>query len=144
MHTRQPQFETPNLKPMVKRTGATLNKVSELIQMDTCQWDVQRVEAHFEPADARAICSIPLGRDMEDTWGWHLEKDGCFSVRSTCRALITKQSIATTPGGSGGDVKMFWRKLWGLSVPPKVRSLWWRVIKKYILCKAILKERHME
>jgi hypothetical protein len=45
---------------------------------------------------------------------------------------------------SGGGEHDFWKKLWKFKVPPKVRNFWWRVIKGYIPCRAVLKARHIE
>jgi len=38
----------------------------------------------------------------------------------------------------------FWKKLWRTKVPPKARNFWWRVIKGFIPCHAVLKGRHIE
>jgi hypothetical protein len=34
--------------------------------------------------------------------------------------------------------------LWKLPVPPKVRCYWWRVMKRFVPARQILKERHMD
>lgn len=45
---------------------------------------------------------------------------------------------------SNAEDNNIWSKLWKLSVPPKVRNFWWRVIKGFIPVRAILHIRHIE
>ena len=40
--------------------------------------------------------------------------------------------------------KSFYRKLWKMQVPPKVKIFWRRVIKAYIPCRGVLKGIHIE
>jgi hypothetical protein len=46
--------------------------------------------------------------------------------------------------GSGQDDQSFWKILWKMKVPPKVWNYWWRVIKGFIPCRAVLERRHIE
>ena len=48
------------------------------------------------------------------------------------------------PSSSSGFASIPWKKLWKLPIPPKVRNFWWRVIHKFVPCRGILKERHVE
>ena len=41
------------------------------------------------------------------------------------------------------DIK-YWKVLWKLNVPPKVRSFWWHVIRGFIPCRQVLNRRHMD
>jgi hypothetical protein len=42
------------------------------------------------PMDIEIITSSPLSiSNMQDTWGWHFEKSGSFTVRSMYRLLVT-------------------------------------------------------
>jgi ribonuclease HI len=52
--------------------------------------------------------------------------------------------MANQVSGSGNGTNSCWKKLWKMPVPPKVKSFWWRVIKKFIPARSILKHRHME
>lgn len=46
--------------------------------------------------------------------------------------------------GSVGIEHHWWKHLWKLKVPPKVRIFWWRVIRKFLPTKAKLHRRHIE
>lgn len=45
------------------------------------------------------------------------------------------------PSGSGDDT---WQKIWKLTVPPKVKVFWWRVLHEFLPAKEILHHRHIE
>lgn len=77
----------------------------------------------MEP-DITAIIRIPPGRVVEDFWSWKLERLGHFSVRSAYKLLVQVRRQIEQLEGSGGNEKLFWKKLWRLAAPPKVRSLW--------------------
>jgi hypothetical protein len=128
----------------VRLSDSTLSRVDELIDVTHHEWNVDVINANFVEPDISAIRQIPLGRFMEDTWAWGLEKNGNFTVRSAYKALITKHCQDASASSSLGNVKNCWKKLWGLEVPPKVKNFWWRVVHKYIPCRAVLRDRHME
>ena len=82
------------------------------------------------------------GRLADDIWAWSLEKSGEFSVRSTYGSIISNKHLSES--SSTGLEQPHWKKLWKLKIPPKVQKIWWRVMKKFIPCKAVLKERHIQ
>jgi hypothetical protein len=57
--------------------------------------------ANFEHPDVQAICTIPLNMDAQDTWAWHLERNGKYSVCSAYRARIAKERQTESPNGLG-------------------------------------------
>ncbi|KAK1684139.1 hypothetical protein QYE76_044987 [Lolium multiflorum] len=61
------------------------------------------------------------------------------SVRSAYKALLQSKD-AILPVGSDGSEQSYWKKLWKMKVPPKVRNYWWRVIKGFIPCRSEIKE----
>jgi hypothetical protein len=114
--------------------------VEELIDENLMAWSEEKLEENFIEADRQAIRRIPLGRFTEDVYAWTQEKSGKFSVRSAYRLMSSLQRT-TNASGSGNSVGMCWKKMWKLSVPPKI---WWRVIRRFIPSRLILKERHIE
>jgi hypothetical protein len=118
--------------------------VQQLMDPNSGEWLEDVLAAKFESIDVNAIMKIHTGRLEEDVWAWHLEKHGNFTVRSAYRALLQESGRINQSTSSGGGEYGFWKKLWKLKVPPKVRNFWWRVIKGYIPCRQVLKARHIE
>ncbi|KAL7185668.1 hypothetical protein ACSBR2_027592 [Camellia fascicularis] len=69
--------------------------------------------------------TIPISSvDQEDSVVWHHTKNGNFEVGHQ--------------NGASTSVRLpdkFWKLLWSLPVPPKVRNFWWKVCNKKLATK---------
>ena len=62
----------------------------------------------------------------EDKLIWSREKSGIYSVRSAYR-LLSEDLYANEPGCSDTGVwKLFWKRVWSIRVPHKIRQFIWR------------------
>uniref|UniRef100_A0A2N9EM29 RNase H type-1 domain-containing protein n=1 Tax=Fagus sylvatica TaxID=28930 RepID=A0A2N9EM29_FAGSY len=102
--------------------------VSSLIQVDTGLWNKELVELVFIPSEASLILSTTLSsRAPNDLIVWGGEKSGKYSVRSAYRMLATVD-LDGNPGCSTTEYwRMFWKKIWSVKVPFKIRNFLWRV-----------------
>ncbi|KAH9665893.1 putative reverse transcriptase/RNA-dependent DNA polymerase [Citrus sinensis] len=92
--------------------------VCSLMVADERRWDFDVVTDLFNTRDRDLILKIPLSvRRDRDMWHWLADPGGVFSVRS-CYKLMTYD--ANTSALS------FWRRLWKLEVPSKVKNFLWR------------------
>lgn len=83
--------------------------------------------------------SITLSQSrVKDNWYWSFEKMGLFSVKSAYRCIqSTKEgefSISTTD---------FWKRVWKVRVPPKVKHMLWRAATNCLPTKTLLRSRHV-
>ncbi|XP_074337663.1 uncharacterized protein LOC141674859 [Apium graveolens] len=97
------------------------------------QWDIDLIRDIFDDRDANLILSIPLGEDNEDNWFWRHDKLGVYSVKSTYINLQLARS-RNLDNNSG-----FWRKLWNLKIPPKVKNFLWRSVNCCLPTKDLLR-----
>lgn len=67
---------------LTPRRGSILQKVADLVNHVTTNWDVQLVQDSFCEEDAKYILSMPLFDDMEDFPAWHPDPKGLFSAKS--------------------------------------------------------------
>ena len=98
-------------------------RVSELISQETVSWKMQVIDALFLPHKANIIKSIPLSTLLPpDKTIWAATTNGSFSVRSSYR-LAMKNTRSDNAGSSsdGRGLRHFWRRIWRLSVPHKIR-----------------------
>ncbi|XP_062089021.1 uncharacterized protein LOC133795583 [Humulus lupulus] len=58
---------------------------------------------------------------MEDCWQWKGEHSGIYSVKSAYRITQELKGVVHSDNNSG-----FWKDLWNLKIPPKVKDLIWR------------------
>ena len=115
-------------------------QVSLLIDPYTRAWKVDTITQLFFPSDAYAIWSIPLRFWLPcDQMVWAYTPKGDFTVRSAYKITLTEVSNGSTGETSDNQNRtLFWKTLWGLNVPNKVKSFAWRACRNIILTKANL------
>ena len=109
--------------------------VSDLIDFERKEWNVEVVEANFNDRDVRCILGTPLSSlDMKDEITWAFTKDACYSVKTAY--MIGK-------GGNLDNFHQAWIDIWGLNVSPKVKHFLWRCCTSTLPVRDLLKHRHM-
>lgn len=103
------------------------------MQIGSVAWDVDLIRDIFEERDADLILSIPLREDDRDTWYWCHEKMGHYSVKSGYIVLQEAKPSIITADNSG-----FWRKLWQLKIPSKMKNFLWRAVTNCLPTKDLL------
>lgn len=95
--------------------------VTNLMQMQDRGWDEEVLNDIFNDRDVRLIKNIPLSNNnKKDSWLWLFDGKGVFTVKSGYRQLAGECDTADAP---------FWKKIWNLMVPGKVKVLLWRVCR---------------
>ena len=123
----------------------SFSSVSVLINENTHTWNVEAVHALFSDWEAAAICSIPLPpRPRADRLFWTETTSGLFTVNSLYYLQIQQRAQCLLGEGSwrGKDAK-FWKFLWSLSLPPKVKNFIWRACLGILPTNELLWHRHM-
>jgi hypothetical protein len=124
--------------------------VSELIEQTEGEWKEDMLTMHFLPMDIEVIKSIPLSTvNQSDTWAWHFEKTGLFSVRSAYRLLVSTKKcredwLAGRPASSSSSTeRKAWTTLWKTKVPSKIRVFLWRLAHQSITTGSVRHHRNM-
>jgi hypothetical protein len=125
-------------RPVTPRDGQAVTLVADLLN-----WNEELIRGIFFPIDADAILKIPVNKACEDWWAWEPEKHGHYSVKTAYRTLyaMSGRGDGNSPSSSGDES---WKKVWKLSVPPKVQHFWCRVLHEFLQAKEILHRRHVE
>lgn len=98
--------------------------VCSLMMADQRQWDYDVVTNLFNARNRDLILKIPLStRRDRDVWYWLADPCGVFSVRS-CYKMMTYDA--------NNSSSSFWRRLWKLNVPGKVKNFLWRAVKNVL------------
>ena len=101
--------------------------VSKLINRTLGWWNVQLIDHCFHPPNATRIKALPLCSTPQlDVLIWPLEKSGKYSIKSRFRLLCEGQDSAETLLQASNEERGFWKKLWKIQVPEKIKHfLWW-------------------
>jgi len=80
---KDPWIPRGDTRRVITPKGASiLQKVEELINPVTEDWDEQLVRDTFYEEDANIILSLPISVETEDFLSWHPDPNGKFSVKS--------------------------------------------------------------
>ncbi|KAL5543315.1 hypothetical protein UlMin_007099 [Ulmus minor] len=116
-------------------------RVSEL-RTPNGSWDSDFVRNLFGAEVAHDILSIPVGSmDHEDILIWHHTRDGEYSVKSGYKSALTLVDNAECSKPLA--IKNWWKSLWQLKIPPKIRNFAWRLCKGWLPSAAKLHGRGM-
>ncbi|XP_028062862.1 uncharacterized protein LOC114266180 [Camellia sinensis] len=119
--------------------------VSDLINVERHCWDVTVLHENFLAMDVEAIQQIPLCcHGIPDMLVWHYTRNGLFSVRSAYH-LQMNLSVREVRG-SGSDVQhvtWFWKRVWSLRIPNKIKVFAWKCCSNILSVKSVLRHRHI-
>ena len=103
--------------------------VSSLIDENTIWWKPDLVNSLFLHFEDNEILKIPLSHNLpEDLLIWMGNKRGSFTVKSVYHVAKGLLDGGTArENSSNHQASPFWKKIWQLNVPPKVKIFAWEV-----------------
>lgn len=105
-------------------------KVANFIS-STGSWNEHLVRHVFPSHQAEAILDIPLHRDgLTDSRFWVRSKNGKYIVREGY--CLTNNSRASHPCKSMQSDFFWWKILWQLRLPSKIKIFLWKASKNFI------------
>ncbi|KAA3441330.1 reverse transcriptase [Gossypium australe] len=95
---------------------------ANLLRMVCCGESEGLIRSLFDEETASRIRSIPIaGSSLEDTLVWKFEGSGAYSVRSGYRVLSSSLVQATTSNPYHVESTGFYKRLWELKIPSKIK-----------------------
>lgn len=96
----------------------------------------------FLPFEAQRIKGIPTCiTSQEDCVSWPKCKTGSYSIRSSYQLLCEAEANDAPSRSTDKGVKRFWKSIWHLKVPNKVKVFLWRVCSSALPTKVGLHKR---
>uniref|UniRef100_A0A803PEE1 Reverse transcriptase domain-containing protein n=1 Tax=Cannabis sativa TaxID=3483 RepID=A0A803PEE1_CANSA len=104
---------------------------------DRC-WNLEILQNMFGDRDISLITKIPLQvSPYPDQYFWHMENSGLYTVKSAYNLIQQSKGLVYEDHFS-----TFWKQLWALRIPPKLKNLIWRSGMVATLCWAIWNARN--
>ncbi|KAK3219003.1 hypothetical protein Dsin_012973 [Dipteronia sinensis] len=105
--------------------------VADLIDNVRHRWNLDKLEESFLEADRELILTIPMSlRDWDDCLVWHFDKRGTYNVKSGYKLAVGEKMRDVSSGSSQNGE--WWKTLWNLNVPPKVKIFTWKICNEVI------------
>ncbi|KAB2609074.1 hypothetical protein D8674_012242 [Pyrus ussuriensis x Pyrus communis] len=106
-------------------------RVSALICSESGRWNINFLQPFISGEAMQAIEETPLGDlSRKDRLIWDSSKNGSYSVKSRYRWLqgrsLTRRDLRRP--SVRGVPKAFWKVIWKLEVPPKLRHFLWLTV----------------
>ncbi|KAA3488752.1 reverse transcriptase [Gossypium australe] len=106
--------------------------VNQLLEVDNYTWNRELLGELFDEGTASRILSIPISvGSKEDTLVWKYEGSGEYTVRSGYRALTTVLGHFNNYKVEV-DYKAFYKVLWMLNIPSKIKIHNWRLVNNML------------
>ncbi|VFQ64823.1 unnamed protein product [Cuscuta campestris] len=70
-------------------------RVMNLVDPVTHSWDIPLLHDLFIPEDVEHIVRVPLSLEFEDSWYWHDDPSGCYTVKRGYRNIVGEFSLHT-------------------------------------------------
>ncbi|XP_061993936.1 uncharacterized protein LOC133711869 [Rosa rugosa] len=132
----------PNTPPHLlnKPEDTIFELVADLIDHNSCSWNVAAVHLCFPTDVAAKVMCLPLSRRFNtDRFAWKLEPKGFFSVKSAYRvARELSMGTYSASTSSGDPYAPLWKALWNAKVPSKVAIFGWRACHNILPTRAAL------
>ncbi|KAK3219971.1 hypothetical protein Dsin_013941 [Dipteronia sinensis] len=116
------------------------NATVDTLKTQSGAWNERLIRDNFVLDDAKAILSIPCSSSIAtDSIFWSYEKFGSYTVKS---GYHLGYSMLSSPGSSGLSLsESWWKSLWRIQVPAKVKLFLWRASHNWIPTNSNLAKR---
>ena len=112
--------------------GQENSNVEVLINPVTKSWRNEVIDHVFIPVEAEMIKAIPVSSSSQvDTLIWPFNPSGHYSVKFGYKFLQDCAENSHAPAHESA----FWKKVWGLKVPSKVKNFVWRACREALPTK---------
>ncbi|KAL5572866.1 hypothetical protein UlMin_022463 [Ulmus minor] len=102
-----------------------------MLRLNNGDWNKALIEYLFNANDVKAILSLPIGSlEHDDVLFWHFTKDGDYTVKSGYKVALDSRGCIEP--SQPGPMQHWWKILWGLKLPPKVKSFCWKLCKGWL------------
>lgn len=101
--------------------------VSDAINPSSKCWRKDVLQRVVSPEEVNKICAIPIAvENRHDHLIWHHDPKRTYSVKSGYHVEVTHQQRhnEAKPSSSFQIPALFWKFLWALPTPPKLRHFW--------------------
>lgn len=128
---RSLSFKVLSRPPLADSPYSNVHYVSELINGTTHEWNIPLLKSLFSDLDVETILSVPISyHGLADKGLLHYTSNGMFSVKSAYNLAklysFPRNSRERGESSSGTSSDSFWKSLWAMSIPNKIKMFVWR------------------
>ncbi|KAF4391145.1 hypothetical protein F8388_009567 [Cannabis sativa] len=130
-------------KTKKKEMSRHLKEYEDKMALLTRKWNMAEIATYFHEDDIPWIQGIPIDSYMEDKLFWPFTPNGHYNVKSGYR-VSRELNLHPTRCSNMDEIQKWWRMLWSLQIPPRMKLFSWRVCNNWLPAKTNLKHRGMD
>ncbi|XP_060962032.1 uncharacterized protein LOC133032183 [Cannabis sativa] len=97
-------------------------------------WNVPKLQHFFPSYQVDHILQIPLDPTLYDSLIWGFHPSGIITVKSAYHLASTLASIDAPSSSNPNPFQPWWKKLWSLPIPPKLKHFTWKAFHHILPC----------
>ena len=118
--------------------------VSSLINPVIMEWNEEQIDLTVAPFLAQQIKAIPLCKSVQrDCLVWPRTRDGNYSVKTGYQLLEEFENRGDVSGSSSSNLRSFWKGIWKMRIPNKIKNFCWRACTESLPTMANLHPRNV-
>ena len=119
-------------------------KVGSLINHELGVWKTELMERLFLHHEASVVLGIPLSIRLPlDSISWGLTPNNSFSTKSAYKMIVALDNNGVARSSTLDSQRNFWKNLWSLRVPNKVKHFAWRACNNALPTMANLAHKNI-
>ncbi|XP_026420576.1 uncharacterized protein LOC113316631 [Papaver somniferum] len=112
-----------NSPPPTDFYSTNTNKVSQLIDKENNQWNLEILNSLFDQDLVKEISSIRIPLTGKDRLRWEPSHNGIFTVKTAYRVILD-ETLRHQP--TKNNLNINWKAFWNLKVPPRIQNFLWK------------------
>ncbi|KAK2649870.1 hypothetical protein Ddye_017359 [Dipteronia dyeriana] len=119
------------------------NNTVDQLKLTNGDWNIQKIKRIFVQSDVDGILQIPAGiGNLEDKRVWSHDKSGIFTVKSGY--WVGRKLGKDQERDSSSNRSDWWKYLWHLEIPQKIKNFIWKVCYDWIPTYGNLRKRGID
>ncbi|XP_030478322.2 uncharacterized protein LOC115695396 [Cannabis sativa] len=101
---------------------------------DDSTWNTRKLKHYFPPYQVDRILTTPIDPLSSDSLIWGFHSSGILTVKSAYHLACTLHSAQVPSSSNPNPYFHWWKTLWSLPVPPKIKHFIWRAFHHILPC----------
>ncbi|KAL5835105.1 hypothetical protein ACOSQ3_014694 [Xanthoceras sorbifolium] len=107
-------------------------------------WNSNLVWSSFLPDDATLILNLPCSSSNHpDSLMWHADRAGFYTVKNGYWTAFSHKLQQSTPSCSSLSGGFWWKILWRLKIPSKIKLFCWKACNNWLPTVQVLRSCHL-
>ncbi|XP_060965331.1 uncharacterized protein LOC133034293 [Cannabis sativa] len=101
---------------------------------DDSTWNTRKLQHYFPSYQVDRILTTPIDPASSDSLIWGFHSSGILTVKSAYHLACSLDSVQVPSSSNPNPYLHWWKTLWSIPVPPKIKHFIWRAFHHILPC----------